>query len=281
MSVPRDIKDTVSQLGKAVQAGCQAQISRMDVELPKYAIFGIEKQGSKIDDESPAGSKRSDANMRRSSRELARVFIELWGQIEDAISVAFPTDEEAQEAIEVWKDEDFRVNAVYGMTRPRRADRRKQAKGKKERGGTSMVVPPGEIPEDTEVLLVVSPGAAELRQVEKISRSRGLETMIILLNARLDDKVSEGQLTADELEYFRSTFTPIFNLKFLFEGKGKDSKFNDCVLFRTYPDDWQVAKYRPIGPAKVVHRSASELSRREAEAIAEREGVGKGLLSIF
>lgn len=70
-ALPRDIKEVVSQMRASVQDALQSRVSRIDVDLPIGAEFGVEQGGEKR----KRGAKLTAEDVARSDRELVRRFV--------------------------------------------------------------------------------------------------------------------------------------------------------------------------------------------------------------
>ena len=82
---PTKIKDVVSRLTQSTQASLQSQLSRIEIELPPTADFGVEsaKKGT-------SGSLSDQ--IKKSNREAARLFTEMFSTISTTTAVVFPTE---------------------------------------------------------------------------------------------------------------------------------------------------------------------------------------------
>jgi len=130
----------------------------------------------------------------------------------------------------------------------------------------------GLVPEKCEVLLVVAPkGADDLTRVETLCRSAGLGTVVVLLNARLESArfASEAQkewfLGADGT----GEFEPVFQLKpppptAVAEARRLNAAAATPILWRAYPNDWQLCSKPSIGNTKKI---AEFKDRPSAEAV--------------
>lgn len=86
---PRDVKDAVSKCRAAVQKSLENKLSRITVEMPVGAKYGVEKQSSSGkkknalaqmrggEDDSVASSVTYE-QLEASDRELARLFVEMF-----------------------------------------------------------------------------------------------------------------------------------------------------------------------------------------------------------
>lgn len=114
-------KETISAMTKATQAALQSRCSRMDVELPPGAALGVETPGKAekkggnsmfglLGGGQPKSGPAALLAVQRSDRELARLFVEMFRPIGDAVTVVFSTGADAAAASNAWAS-DTRVLA--------------------------------------------------------------------------------------------------------------------------------------------------------------------------
>ena len=176
---PTKLKDIVSRMTQVTQRALKNQISRMEIELPPIADFGVEKRQK----------SSSDIELIKiSNREAARLFTEMFSSISSTITVLFPTELEANAARNIWGTTSYRGKIVsmdassssqgYGKLRSRKfsAMEQEQALLANQDG---VYIPTG-----TEVLIVVGPRAKDIKKVKAISAQLTAATLIILLNSR-------------------------------------------------------------------------------------------------
>ena len=123
MAMPRTTKEMVDSLRASAQAGLQARISRMRVEMPDAFEFGVEggkKKRSKI--VTADGIVRSD-------RELARLFVEMFAGTGLRPLVLFPEASHAEQARRKWASStEADIRALGGAkkrSKPAKSVRRK------------------------------------------------------------------------------------------------------------------------------------------------------------
>ena len=184
-SMPRDVKEAVSKCRAAVQEALKARLSRMDIELPVGAKFGVEKatkkKGRVVGDDKDGGLPTLD-QLQASDRELARLFVEMFQPLGgNHISVVFNDGDLADVAKTKWQGDPSASSRVVSMNR-RRTKKADAGKNKKKPmgfasklaaeieddgigGGSSGAF---QLPEGTEVALFVAPGPKELIVVDKI-----------------------------------------------------------------------------------------------------------------
>ncbi len=91
--LPKDVKDAISKCRGAVQKALENRLSRMDVEMPVGANFGVEKKkagrksksnlASLTDGDSSGEEGLTMEKLDTSNRELARLFVEMFHRWED------------------------------------------------------------------------------------------------------------------------------------------------------------------------------------------------------
>ncbi|CAM9361010.1 unnamed protein product [Phaeothamnion confervicola] len=289
--IPRNIKDTVSSLRKAVQAGLQSRCSRMDVELPFGARLGVEA-GSKTEDEvSPnraPGKTAGRAALERSDRELARLIIEMFSPIGDNLVVAFATDAEARAAKSAWAASSYKgkIASFDSMGKAKSAPRRGGVGGGKGGGGggfakkmEALMAEPAEgvggglVPPETEVFVVVAPQQKELTALERVLPELGMSCLVLLLNARLDQAKFSG---AAQQEAYLRDFEGVFHLSPL----GREGDESESFVYRAFPAGWTIARKPKLGPPKVLRvleeRPSPEAARLELEVAAAEAKVAGG-----
>lgn len=163
-ALPRDIKEVVNQMRASVQSALQARISRIDVDLPIGAEFGVEQGG----ETRKRGAKLTSADISKSDREVARLFVEMFEGTGLRPLVLFSEEKQAVRAKELWPGVDARI-AVLGAPTPKAQQPRKAAKKRSGGGGGGFGAPAARsggapapkqltaVPPDTEVLFVVRP----------------------------------------------------------------------------------------------------------------------------
>merc|ERR1719410_3353286 len=102
-SLPRDAKEAVSNCRSSVQNALQKRISRMYIEMPVGAKFGVEKSSTSKQTKSADEGVTRDM-LETSDRELARIFVEMFQPLGgNSISVIFNQSYQADKAKKVWK----------------------------------------------------------------------------------------------------------------------------------------------------------------------------------
>ena len=269
---PRDVKDAVSKCRAAVQEALSRRLSRMDVEFPVGTKFGVEKTSGKKQ-RTAQGETPSRALFETSDRELARLFVEMFQPVGgENIAVVFTDESLADKARKSWKG-DAGAAACLILS----AGRRKSAsKNKKKPLGFAAKLAaevdddssgPFSLPDNIEVALFVAPGPKELLVVEKTCAKVGMGTLVVLLNARLSSFDNFGSPEAVKL--FMQDFEPVFHL-----GAASPEAAPGCLLYRTYPSNWMVARKPKVGQPKVIMTQADRPT--EEDLTKAYEGIKMG-----
>lgn len=104
---------------------------------------------------------------------------------------------------------------------------------------------PFTLPKGTEVALFVSPGPKELISVERVCSEVGMETCVILLNARLSTIEKFSSDAAREL--FLEKFEPVWSLS-----AAPQADAPGCLIHRQYPGPWVLARKPKVGAPKTI-----------------------------
>lgn len=250
---PKDVKDAVSKCREAVQQALQQRQSRMDIEFPVGTKFGVEPVRKK--------NKRQQTNsdgpptrqvLDTSNRELSRLFVDMFQPVGgENIAVVFTDSTLADQARNAWKGDTTAQCRILSLDNKKSSKKQKKkkplgfaAKMEAEVGNTDESGPFA-IPENIEVALFVAPSTQkELAVIERICDSVGQATLVVLLNARL---ASIEKFPAESETLFLQEFEPVFSLC-----AAPQSVAPGCLLHRSYPSDWLVARKPKIGTPKVI-----------------------------
>lgn len=284
--LPRDVKDAVSKCRSAVQQALQEKCSRMDIEMPVGAKFGVEKVSVKKpklqQNEDGAPTK---AMLDQSDRELARLFVEMFQPVGgENIAVVFNDMGSADMAKKKWKGDygaDSRVLAI-DRKKAKGAGKKKKDKAMGFAAKLAQEVDddgpggPFDLPGNIEVVLFVAPGAKELIQVERICSIVGMGTLVVLLNARLSS-ISSFQ-SEDSEKLFKEEFEPVFALAAAPQGEAPG-----CLLYRCYPGSWVLARKPKVGPPKPILTQTDKPTPKQCQETydaLELSDVEKGIESV-
>jgi Domain of unknown function (DUF1995) len=252
-SLPRNVKEAVSQCRQATQEALQKQTSRMSIEFPVGTKFGVEKTGKQTSDTKTPTLQ----DLERSNRELARLFVEMFQPVGgDQIAVLFPTYKLAEDARKAWKDDYTAQARILCMDKGKGSSSKKSkalgfaAKLNKEVDNDTSG--PFTLPDNIQVALCVAPGPRELVIIERICSQVGMETLVILLNARLTSLQKWPSPTAQSL--FENEFDEVFFLS----AANNQTATPNCLLYRAYPGPWIMArKPTGVGPPKSLWSGAN------------------------
>jgi hypothetical protein len=251
-SLPRDVKEAVTNCRIAVQEALKSRISRMNIEFPVGTNFGVEKDKKKKRDSS--GEPTTMADLDASNRELARLFVDMFQPVGgDRIVVAFNNVDLADDAKKRWEDDSTAQSRVLSMDRSRAAKKTKKKKVKPKGFAAKLAAEieddanddsgPFQLPSDTEVALFVSPTPKELVVIEKICSTAGMGTLVILLNARLSTVEKFSSESAANL--FQKEFDPVFCL-----AAAPQTEAPGCLFYRAHPGNWVLARKPKVGQPK-------------------------------
>lgn len=278
ITLPRDVKEAVSKCRSSVQNGLQQRISRMSVQMPVGAKFGVEKGSKSKREKEGAVTKET---LETSDRELARIFVEMFQPLGgESISVVFNDADQAEKAESAWKVQSSAQSRVLSINR--RSSKKKKAKLKSKSMGFAAKLDialstssdggsgsgPFKLPNPCELAIFVSPGTKELNTIHRLCRELGMDTLVILLNARLDTVQNFGSDDAENL--FLQEFEPVFHLAAVTPQDAAPG----CLLYRAFPSQWSLARKPKIGQPKVIASSVEKFSEddcREKFEIAQAE----------
>lgn len=275
--LPRDVKAAVSNCRAAVQSALQNRLSRIDVEMPVGTKFGVEKSSSnKIsskrqkmisgfdDDDENAGAPTREM-LNGSDRELARLFMEMFLPVgPDRIAVVFSDQTLADEAKKKWKgDPDTMPSKILYVNKSKKLGSKGKKKVKKTKGmGFAAIMEaevgntdvdgsgnrssgPFRLPDGIEVALFVAPKPKDMIAIERTCSEVGMDTLVILLNARLGKIEKFG--TEEMKNLFMNEFEPVFSLC-----AANQEAAPGCLLYRSYPEDWILARKPKVGQPKTM-----------------------------
>ncbi|KAL9184611.1 hypothetical protein ACHAXT_012581 [Thalassiosira profunda] len=275
--LPKDVKDAISKCRGAVQKGLEGRISRMDVEMPVGANFGVESNKSKgkrgnlsslTGDESSQQEGLTMEKLDTSNRELARLFVEMFQPLGgNHIAAVFNDQTLADQARKRWAGDVSAECNILAIDRKGKRGVMKTGKKKKKAKGFAAKMAeemeedlsgPFALPKDTEVALFVAPGPKELIAVERICNEMGMGTCVILLNARLSliDKYASDEA--------RMLFTEEFETVWSLSAAPQEDA-PGCLMHRAYPTDWILARKPAVGPPKTIALSKDKFSAEKCK----------------
>ena len=286
--LPKDVKDAISKCRGAVQNALENRLSRMDVEMPVGANFGVEKKTSKnkkggslasltADDESEASITLE--KLDTSNRELARLFVEMFQPLGSShICSVFNDEYLADQARERWSNDISAECNIVAIDKKGKRSRgglakssNKGMKKKKKAMGFAAKISaeleedvsgPFALPKDTEVALFVAPGPKELIAVERICNEVGMGTCVILLNARLS--LIEKFASDEARKLFMEDFETVWSLS-----AAPQEDAPGCLLHRAYPGSWILARKPKVGAPKTIATNPSKFNGEECRKAYE------------
>eukprot|EP00980_Cylindrotheca_fusiformis_P000305 scaffold73_cov118-Cylindrotheca_fusiformis.AAC.1 len=263
VSLPRDVKDAVSRCKTATQEALKSQISRMDIEFPVGTKFGVEKYPK---NKSSSDGGPTQAVLNQSDRELARLFVDMFQPVGgENIVVAFTDQTLADAAKKKWKGDPTASSRILAMNRKKGSAKTKKVKAKGFAAKLAAEIDdspdtgPFALPDGTQVAIFVSPGPKELPVIEKICNQVGMETCVILLNARLSKISNFGTETAATL--FNEEFKSVFALT-----AAPQDVAPNCLLYHAYPTSWTLARKPKVGQPKPILTQNTRPTDEECEA---------------
>jgi len=261
---PVKIRSVITRMTSCTQKALKNACSRMEIELPPAVDFGVES-GKKMSAEKGSMSDK----IKRSNREAARLFTDMFAQIQSTSVVLFPSEEEAADARNGWPtyrgqclsiDVD-KTKKGYGKLRSRRFSAQEQESALMATDGIY-------VPEGTELLIIAGPRVKDYRKIRKISEKLGEGTCIILLNGRADAanalSSSTEEAAAEESqddegknsspsEWLTENYVSVFNYAPPALGKETVAKMaaagfkeeRDLLLYHEYGDCWYLGEKDP------------------------------------
>lgn len=275
-TLPRDVKDAVSKCRESVQVALQQRISRMVVEMPVGANFGVEQQskGKKLKSIDASGEGLTREALDKSNRELCRLFVDMFGPVgSDNIAAVFTEEYLAEAARKNWKGVPSALCRILSVN----SHKKKSLKKKRSMGFAAKMNSELEasdaskkftLPKNCEVALFVDPGPRELPIIEKLCSDLDMGTLVILLNARLDSNIDYP--SNDSKNFFMNEFTSVFHLA----AAPQDSAPN-CLMYHSFLNPkWLLARKPKVGQPKVIGSSTSKFSPSECEDLYNSMDVG-------
>lgn len=283
-TLPRDVKEAVTMCRQSVQQALQKQISRMAIDFPVGAKFGVEKNAKRGNTAGSDGMVPAPTveELDRSDRELARLFVEMFQPVGgEHIAVTFRDETLADAAKKSWKEDASAASRVLSLdSRKITKEKQRKAKGFAAKMAAEIEdVTSGsfQLPVGTEVALFVAPGPKELIVVERICEELGMGTLVVLLNARLSSMRTLGAGKTSSL--FQEDFEPVFVLS-----GAPQNAAPGCILYRAFPHEWVLGRKPTIGPPKTLLATPSvptESECRNAFDSMEVSSIEKGIESTM
>lgn len=245
-SLPADVKGLVDELRISTQAAITAQLSRLDIEIP----LGMGLMSGKTAND-----------VHASSRELARIFCEMFSQLEASTAVAFPTDALAKAAALEWGSSVKAKCVSLGGGKGSASGFGGPVKKSSTRAGG---VPPG-----TDIVFAVGPlDGSALSSLEALSRRVGKGVLIVLLNGHLDSAAAFA--SPAQLGYFQSEFERVFCFRPL--RTSAEPNAEELLVYRAFPEQWTLARMRASGRPLSIAQQPGLFSREQIEAALVQAG---------
>jgi len=274
VKVPTNVKETVSSMRKSIQAALQSKNSRMMVELPRGANFGMETDED--------GVNSYDGGVEKSDRELARLLVEMFQPLGESLVCTFPSDQQVKKAKSAWG------NSYEGTIKTLTP---KKAKGGRRKGGFAAKLeaelaegPSGfadvVLPKGTEVVIAVAPSQKDMVALEKLANEVGLGCLILIANGRFWEK--KDIFSSDEQEdFFDQAFETVFEVKVIPDPEG-----DGLIQYKSYGEDWVIAKKQNFGAPKILLSSENPFSEEQIQEALDisaqtPEGILDNLTGMF
>jgi hypothetical protein len=247
---PVKLRNVISKMKESAQEALTNKVSRMEVELPPAADYGVEKGG--VFDNLPELEK-----VKRSNREAARLFTEMFSMLGSTTVVLFTTEAEARAAKTSFKgfsgqclsiDSAGKSAKGFSNLRSRRFTAEEQEAALLGSDGVY-------VPEDTEVLIIPSPRAKDFKKIKRIHEKFGEGTVIILLNARVDAVEILSGKEESEFDWVRDSFQPVFfyTPPIVVNSQGTGEELPDHLLYYEFKDKmWYIAKNEKGGDSSLL-----------------------------
>ena len=202
---PVKLRNVITKMKEATQAALSSKLSRIEIELPPSADYGVEKGG--VFESLPELEK-----VKRSNREAARLFTEMFSMLSSTTCVLFTTEAEARAAKTAFKgfsgqclsiDSAGKSAKGFSNLRSRRFTAEEQEAALLGSDGVY-------VPDDTELLIIPGPRAKDFKKIKRVHEKLGDGTLIILLNARVDAVEMLSGKEESDLDWVRRDFKPVF-----------------------------------------------------------------------
>ncbi|KAG8458346.1 hypothetical protein KFE25_005193 [Diacronema lutheri] len=248
--LPADVKDLVDELRVATQAALSSRLSRIDVELPLG--MGL-----------LSGDKAQDVHA--SSRELARIFCEMFSQLEATTVVAFKDDALASAARQAWgAGSAARAVALCAGAGKKRGPASASGFGAAASAPGKAAKAAG-VPAGTEIVFAVGPfDTRALSEVERLCGRFGKGTLIVLLNAHLD---SAPFGSAAQRDFFDAEFERVFCFRPV---RTATEPPEQLLVYRAHPQPWTLARMRASGRPTAIAEQDARFSREDIERALAR-----------
>jgi len=264
---PGSVKATVNQLRDGVQQCLSSRVSRMDIELPPDATFGLDKQ--------PNSNATASATMRSAqlrlpqdeirSREVAQLIAEMFANTGLGVLIAFNDPKLAKAAEIIWPTSSSASSSSSGENGVRLTHARE----------VSRVVD-----SSVEVVVCVNPKNKMLVQLKEIVQREGDRVAVLLVNARLAT-VRWPNKTLQQ--FYSDSFDTALFYSMLDDREDAVADHNNdtnatssssssgeptqtMMLYRKFPDDWVLCRKRSLGAPVVIKSWTQRPSAHELQS---------------
>jgi hypothetical protein len=185
VTYPIKISQVLTKMTQLTQKALQSRLSRIEIELPPNADFGLEKNSHSASN--PDISRLELVN--KANRESARLFTDMFSSISSTTVVLFPTESEASFARNLWGalfrgkvlSIDVPLTAAGATNlRSRRFTFEQQQQALLSSGNERDIY----VPEGTDVLIIAGPRQKDISKIQRLSAKLTDSTLIVLLNSR-------------------------------------------------------------------------------------------------
>jgi len=237
---PTKINNVITKMTESSQNALRSMTSRMEIELPPGADFGVEASGKQGSASKQKKGLESDADrVKRSNREAARLVAEMFSVLSTETVTLFPSENEANEARIKWgstfKGEVFSIDSPAGGMKGSNLYSKRLSKQEQEQAllGTDGMY----IPEGTEIIIIAGPRVKDIKKLKKIHEKLGDDTLIVLINAR----ASLGAVSSDsDNGWVNSAFTSVFHYAPPIIDNGSDKR--ELLLYHEFNSKWYLAE---------------------------------------
>jgi hypothetical protein len=255
---PVKIRNVVTKMKDSCQRALKDRLSRIEVELPPAADYGVSKGG--VFDNLPDAEK-----IKRSNMDAARLFTEMFSMLSSSTVALFTTEADARAAKTAF-GRGFRGQCLSidsaGKSAKGFSNLRSRRFTAEEQEAALMGSDGIYVPDGTEVLIIVGPRAKDFSsgKLRKIHEKLGEDTLVILLNARVDamDILLNSEKKSDDdsssrLDWVRESFKPVFfyTSPCIVNSQGKAEDAMDLLQYYEYGDKWYVARQQDGGTGGV------------------------------
>lgn len=265
---PRNIKSIVTKLTSCTQDALRGQESRVQVELPPGAAFGVENKKVQLDND----------KVEQSNREIALLYCEMFKVLSGTSTVLFPTENMASTARNMWGSKfsgkvlsiDVKPSKGMGKLRSRKFSAEEQEAALLGSDGVY-------VPDETELLLIVGPRIKDYKKIKKLHDKFGAGTLFVLINPYLDAALALTKTLDDEtketVDWIDSTFVNIFTYKPpLLEGASKE-----LLLYHEYKGKWLLAE-KTVDKGLLGMESVTFSTILESEKKLDKNSIAKAAM---